>query len=69
MAMRSACLRDARRDRHEPADAGRLGAADHRIELLREVRKIEMAVAVDQHVTQAFAVSISVQALAASGST
>jgi hypothetical protein len=38
-----------RRDRHETAHARGLGTADHGIQLFLEVRKIEMAVAVDQH--------------------
>ena len=39
----------AGRDRHDPADAGRPGARDDGVELVGEVREIEMAVAVDQH--------------------
>ncbi len=41
---------DPGRDGDDAPDAGRLRARDHGIELAREVRKIEMAVAVDQHV-------------------
>ena len=38
-----------RRDRHHAADAGRPARADDGVELVGEVRKIEMAMAVDQH--------------------
>ena len=38
-----------RRDRDHAADAGRARARDDGVELVGEVRKIEMAMAVDQH--------------------
>src|SRR4029077_7576658 len=40
---------DARRDRHDAPDAGGLRACHHGVELGREIGKIEMAVAVDEH--------------------
>ena len=51
------------RDRHHAADAGRPGARHHAVELVLEVGKVEMAVAVDQHGDQALALAT------ASGST
>jgi len=39
----------ARRDGHHAADAGGQGAGDDGRPLLGEVRKVEMAVAVDEH--------------------
>ena len=41
------------RDRHHAADTGTESAGDNRRPLLGEIRKIEMAMAVDEH--QAFA--------------
>ena len=38
-----------RRDRDDAADAGGLGARDDAVEIVGEIRKIEMAVAVDEH--------------------
>ena len=38
-----------RRDRDDAADAGRTGAADDGVKLAGKIRKIEMAMAVDQH--------------------
>ena len=40
---------DPRRDRDDAADAGRLRARHHGVELAGEIGKIEMAMAVDQH--------------------
>ena len=37
------------RDRHQAADAGSGGARDDAIQILSEIRKIQMAVRVDQH--------------------
>ena len=48
MAMQIGLPPHPRRDRDETRDARGLGAAHHAVELVLEVRKIEMAVAVDQ---------------------
>ena len=40
---------DLRRDRHHPADAGGLGPRDIGRKLLGEIRKVQMAMRVDQH--------------------
>ena len=40
---------DARRDRHDHADPRRLGAPDHGLAVLRELREIEVAVVIDEH--------------------
>ena len=40
---------DTRRDRHHAADPSRQGAGDDGRPLLCEIRKVEMAVTVDQH--------------------
>ena len=40
---------DARGDGHDRADPGFARAGEHRVELAREIGKIEMAVAVDEH--------------------
>src|SRR5262245_42357475 len=40
---------DARRDRHEHADARRLGTADHAVKIVSEVGKVEVAVVIDEH--------------------
>ena len=37
------------RDGDDAADAGRLGARDDGVEVLGKIRKVEMAVAVDEH--------------------
>ena len=42
--------RDLGADRHHRADAGRPGVRDHVLELVFEVREIEMAVTVNQHI-------------------
>ena len=49
MASTSRVLPHAGRDRHHAADAGRLRARHHGVELGREIGKIEMAMAVDEH--------------------
>ncbi len=40
---------DAGRDRDDAADTGRLGTRDDAVEILGEIRKVEMAMAVDKH--------------------
>ena len=40
---------DPRRDRDDTADPGRLGARNDGVEILGKIRKVEMAVAVDEH--------------------
>jgi hypothetical protein len=47
----------AGRDRDDPPDAGVARAAYDAVEVVGEVRKVEMAVAVDQHGGHAFAAS------------
>ena len=39
----------ARRDRHDAADARRARAADDAVEVIGEIRKVEMAMAIDEH--------------------
>ena len=40
---------DPGRDRDDAADPGRLGARNDGVEILGKIRKVEMAVAVDEH--------------------
>ena len=46
---------DARGDGDHQPHAGGLGPRDHRVELLREVGKVEMAVVIDEHQLLPFA--------------
>jgi hypothetical protein len=43
---------DPGRDRDDTADPRRLGARDNGVEILGKIRKVEMAVAVDEHGVQ-----------------
>ena len=44
---------DAGRDRHQHPHARRLGARNHPVEIIGEVREVEMAVVIDEHRDQA----------------